>query len=95
MWDEGRMKEMDLVLHEASKAGVKLIIPIVNQDTGDESVVVGSRFVVVRSYAHAFRTHSSNWVGSTVDLIKYRYGLGNNHEARQIDWWTDHTMIER
>ncbi|BGP53888.1 hypothetical protein JCM8202_006081 [Rhodotorula sphaerocarpa] len=72
MWDEGRMKEMDLVLHEASKAGVKLIIPIVNQDTGDDS----------------------NWVGSTVDLIKYRYGLGNNHEARQIDWWTDHTMIE-
>lgn len=38
MWDEDRMKEMDLVLDEARKAGVKLIIPIINQDTGDESV---------------------------------------------------------
>lgn len=44
MWDEDRMKEMDLVLDEARKAGVKLIIPIINQDTGDESV---------------FRSHSS------------------------------------
>ncbi|GAA5978097.1 hypothetical protein JCM10908_004228 [Rhodotorula pacifica] len=72
MWDEDRMKEMDLVLDEARKAGVKLIIPIINQDTGDDS----------------------NWVGSTVDLIRYRYGLNSNAEARQIDWWTDHTMIE-
>lgn len=72
MWDEDRMKEMDLVLDEARKAGVKLIIPIINQDTGDDT----------------------NWVGSTVDLIRFRYGLGSNAEARQIDWWTDHTMIE-
>lgn len=40
MWDEDRMKEMDLVLDEARKAGVKLIIPIINQDTGDESVTL-------------------------------------------------------
>jgi hypothetical protein len=42
MWDEDRMKEMDLVLDEARKAGVKLIIPIINQDTGDESVLLHS-----------------------------------------------------
>ncbi|GAA6044812.1 hypothetical protein NBRC10513_004659 [Rhodotorula toruloides] len=72
MWDTGRLKEMDLVLAEAAKAGVKLIIPIVNQDTGEDS----------------------NWVGSTADLTRYRYGLGSNDEARRIDWWTDHTMIE-
>ncbi|GAA6009071.1 hypothetical protein JCM10207_004083 [Rhodosporidiobolus poonsookiae] len=72
MWDSGRLLEMDLVLAEAAKAGVKLIIPIINQDTGNDS----------------------NWVGSTVDLTRYRYGLGSNDEARRIDWWTDHTMIE-
>lgn len=44
--------------------------------------------------AHA-PADSSNWVGSTVDLIRYRYGFGSNAEARQVDWWTDHTMIER
>lgn len=38
MWDGGRLEEMDLVLAEAANAGVKLIIPIVNQDTGEESV---------------------------------------------------------
>lgn len=38
MWDSGRLEEMDLVLAEAAKAGVKLIIPIVNQDTGEECV---------------------------------------------------------
>lgn len=32
------MKQMDLVLDEAHKAGVKLIIPIVNQDFGDKCV---------------------------------------------------------
>ncbi|GJN88588.1 hypothetical protein Rhopal_001554-T1 [Rhodotorula paludigena] len=72
MWDDGRLEEMDLVLAEAAKAGVKLIIPIVNQDTGEDS----------------------NWVGSTADLTRYRYGLRSNDEARQIDWWTDHTMVE-
>ncbi|GAA6037106.1 hypothetical protein JCM8097_008738 [Rhodosporidiobolus ruineniae] len=72
MWDSGRLEEMDLVLAEAAKAGVKLIIPLVNQDTGEDS----------------------NWVGSTADLTKYRYGLQSNDEARRVDWWTDHTMIE-
>ncbi|GAA5938222.1 hypothetical protein JCM3775_002920 [Rhodotorula graminis] len=72
MWDGGRLQEMDLVLAEAAKAGVKLIIPIINQDTGEDS----------------------NWVGSTADLTRYRYGLGSNDEARRVDWWTDHTMIE-
>lgn len=41
------------------------------------------------------RARSSNWVGSTADLTRYRYGLGSNDEARRVDWWTDHTMIER
>ncbi|BGP13851.1 hypothetical protein JCM10213v2_001789 [Rhodosporidiobolus nylandii] len=72
MWDSGRLAEFDLVLAEAAKAGVKLIIPIVNQDTGEDS----------------------NWVGSTADLTRYRYGLGSNDEARKINWWTDNTMIE-
>ncbi|GAA5830273.1 hypothetical protein JCM11251_001289 [Rhodosporidiobolus azoricus] len=72
MWDGGRLEEMDFVLAEAAKRGVKLIIPIVNQDTGEDS----------------------NWVGSTADLTRYRYNLSTNDEARQIDWWTDHTMIE-
>ncbi|GAA5848532.1 hypothetical protein JCM8547_004542 [Rhodosporidiobolus lusitaniae] len=72
MWDAGRLEEMDFVLAEAAKHGVKLIIPLVNQDTGEDS----------------------NWVGSTADLTRYRYGLGTNDEARKIDWWTDHTMIE-
>lgn len=35
-WDSGRLKEMDFVLAEASRHGVKLIIPILNQDTGEE-----------------------------------------------------------
>ncbi|GAA5863738.1 hypothetical protein JCM1840_005748 [Sporobolomyces johnsonii] len=72
MWDSGRLQEMDLVLAEAAKHGVKLIIPIINQDTGEDS----------------------NWVGSTADLTRYRYGLRSNDEARRVDWWTDHTMIE-
>lgn len=38
MWDGDRLKEMDLVLAEAAKGGVKLIIPIINQDTGEECV---------------------------------------------------------
>jgi len=38
MWDGGRLHEMDLVLAEAAKAGVKLIIPLINQDTGEECV---------------------------------------------------------
>jgi hypothetical protein len=38
--------------------------------------------------------HSSNWVGATADLIRYRFGLSSNDEARQIDWWTDETCIE-
>jgi hypothetical protein len=38
--------------------------------------------------------HSSNWVGSTADLIRFRYGLSSNNEARKIDWWTDETCIE-
>ncbi|GAA5904841.1 uncharacterized protein JCM6883_004880 [Sporobolomyces salmoneus] len=72
-WDSGRLQEMDYVLAEAAKHGVKLIIPILNQDTGEDS----------------------NWVGSTADLIKFRYGFGSTQEARQkVDWWTDHTMIE-
>ncbi|GAA5968157.1 hypothetical protein JCM11641_003752 [Rhodosporidiobolus odoratus] len=72
MWDSGRLKEMDFVLAEAARHGVKLIIPIINQDTGEDS----------------------NWVGSTTDLIRYRYGLGNNDEARRVNFWEDQTMIE-
>ncbi|GAA5859544.1 hypothetical protein JCM5353_006319, partial [Sporobolomyces roseus] len=72
-WDSGRLQEMDFVLAEAERHGVKLIIPILNQDTGEDS----------------------NWVGSTADLIKFRYGLGSTQEARsKVDWWTDNTMIE-
>ncbi|GAA5947882.1 hypothetical protein JCM3775_007304 [Rhodotorula graminis] len=41
LWDEERMKQMDLVLDEAHKAGVKLIIPIINQDFGDDKNWVG------------------------------------------------------
>lgn len=36
-WDEGRLIEFDYVLDSARRNGVKLIIPIINQDTGDES----------------------------------------------------------
>ncbi|GAA5945121.1 uncharacterized protein JCM15063_006526 [Sporobolomyces koalae] len=72
-WDSDRMREMDFVLAEAAKHGVRLIIPIINQDTGDDT----------------------NWVGSTADLIKFRYGFQSTQEARQrVDWWTDTTMIE-
>ncbi|GAA5845713.1 hypothetical protein JCM9279_006081 [Rhodotorula babjevae] len=41
LWDDERMKQMDLVLDEAHKAGVKLIIPIINQDFGDDKNWVG------------------------------------------------------
>lgn len=36
-WDEGRLVEFDYVLDSAKRHGVKLIIPIINQDFGDES----------------------------------------------------------
>lgn len=38
MWDSDRLREMDVVLDEAYKAGVKLIIPLINDDTGEEYV---------------------------------------------------------
>ncbi|SGZ22361.1 BQ5605_C022g09479 [Microbotryum silenes-dioicae] len=47
-WDEGRLKEIDRVLAEARKYGVKLIIPIINQDTGEDSNWVGSYADLIR-----------------------------------------------
>lgn len=48
MWDEDRLKEMDLVLAEAGKFGVRLIIPLVNQDTGEDTNWVGSMADLIR-----------------------------------------------
>ena len=36
-WDGGRLQEMDSVLAKAAELGVRLIIPLLNQDYGDES----------------------------------------------------------
>lgn len=71
-WDEGRFVEMDQMLAEAAKWDVKVVVPIINQDTGEDS----------------------NWVGSYLDLIRMRKGFNNNEEAKRVDWWTDHEMIE-
>ncbi|KAL8293149.1 hypothetical protein RQP46_000843 [Phenoliferia psychrophenolica] len=72
VWDGPRLKEFDEVLDEAYKAGVRLIIPIINQDYGGED---------------------TNWVGNTTDLIRMRKGL-SREDAKKVDWWTDHEMIE-
>lgn len=37
-WDSGRLEEMDYVLAKAAELGVRLIIPILNQDYGDEAM---------------------------------------------------------
>ncbi|SCV68987.1 BQ2448_2007 [Microbotryum intermedium] len=47
-WDEGRLREIDRVLVEARKHGVKLIIPIINQDTGEDSNWVGCYADLIR-----------------------------------------------
>ena len=72
-WDEGRLVEFDYVLDSAKRHGVKLIVPIINQDFGDES---------------------TNWVGNTRNLIAMKKGI-SLEQAKQVDWWTDHDMIER
>ncbi|KAK4702672.1 mannan endo-1,4-beta-mannosidase, partial [Phenoliferia sp. Uapishka_3] len=72
-WDGDRLREFDQVLDEAYKAGVRLIIPIINQDYGGED---------------------TNWVGNTTDLIRMRKGLSSLADAKKVDWWTDHQMIE-
>lgn len=72
-WDEGRLVEFDFVLDSARRHGVKLIIPIINQDFGDES---------------------TNWVGNTRNLIAMKKGI-SLEEAKSVDWWIDHEMIER
>jgi len=90
------MKQMDLVLDEAHKAGVKLIIPIVNQDFGDKCVLVSpSRLRQGRRLTLRPRPGRNNFVGCTTDLTRLRYGLGSNDEARRINFWKDTTMIER
>lgn len=61
-WDEGRMREFDLGLDEARKRGVKLIIPLINNDCGCERSDAG------RGLTRAAET--TNWVGDTSDLIK-------------------------
>lgn len=60
IWDEDRLKETDVVLHEAAQRGVKLIIPIINQDFGSEDTNwVGSIADLMRYVCVDWRSVSS------------------------------------
>lgn len=54
MWDEDRLRELDVVLHEASVRGVRLIIPILNQDFGTESTNWVGNIVDLMRYVNDF-----------------------------------------
>ncbi|KAI5479565.1 Glycoside hydrolase, family 5 [Pseudohyphozyma bogoriensis] len=47
-WDGDRLKELDFVLDSASRHGVRLIIPLINQDFGGDTNWVGNTTDLVR-----------------------------------------------
>lgn len=59
-WDSGRLQEMDRVLDSARRNGVRLIVPLLNQDYGDESTNwVGNHTDLIRMVRRRETTRSA------------------------------------
>lgn len=85
-WDGDRLKEFDFVLAEASKSGVKLIIPIINQDFGSEDTNwVGNFADLIRMVSQLSIEWFVKLIAAIFDVEKRISNLCRNETSRLVD----------
>lgn len=89
-YNEAAFVKLDRVLALARKWGVKITVPVINDDYGSQD----SNYV--RTCPGSSRLHRSFQNGNWADLIQLYYGItGDNayYESKAYNFWTDPDLV--
>ncbi|KAI7961473.1 hypothetical protein MJO28_001962 [Puccinia striiformis f. sp. tritici] len=96
IYNESQWRKMDQMLDLSRHYGVKLIIPIINQDYGNpESNYIGDFNDVRPRFIWPIVLQADDHKLTLINLIRHRYGIyGYKDAGNRIDFFKDRIMID-